>query len=42
MKTVYIKLSEEDFKELKELKEKLGMTWKGMLKRGNMDRKNEV
>jgi len=37
-KKIYIELSEEDFEELKEIKDRLGTTWEGMLKRGNIER----
>jgi len=36
-KNIYIELSEEDFEELKEIKDRLGTTWEGMLKRGNIE-----
>jgi len=35
-KEIRIELSEEDFEELKEIKDRLGTTWEGMLKRGNI------
>jgi len=34
-KNINIELSEEDFKQLKRIKDRLGTTWKNMLKRGN-------
>jgi len=36
-KEVRIELSDEDFEELKEIKDRLGITWEGMLKRGNIE-----
>jgi len=34
-KEIRIELPEEDFEKLKKIKDRLGYTWEGMLKRGN-------
>lgn len=36
-KNINIEVSDDDFKELKKIKKRLGMTWEGVLKRGNLD-----
>lgn len=37
-KFVNIELTDKEFEELKKLKEELGLTWKGALKRGMIEK----
>jgi len=36
-KNINIELTDEEFERLKEIKDRLGYTWKGMLMRGNAE-----